>query len=512
VSKNMAKFGSNLSIPGLAIALCLGVGIIAARHWLSEPKAASSQSTVLGANSMLQMKQAIANHLQPTVGVNLDPEAAAYLAGAKAQVLSQSNRSARLLFTFSDGATAEENITLQPDQPYSPSPVEFAAAAMNGSQVYNVKFSSAADGADKLQLTLQYWVPYTSLSPDVQQAIRMQTAAGFFQLVPEAHAQPGMAGVGVGIVFGVGKQAGGAAIGIWSAMGKKGQNQQWMNQLAALQNCVHNPTNPVTQSAYAQNPAYQQQTLSGIQNAQSSVQQVTAARFLAQLNATAGGLVGGPFGLALGGLTYLNDTALQDVANQEILDAAKNVPQCQPPNQQQPASGKFSPMMGNFRYDYNRGGKTCNKDVGSGNGTTQPGCNIFSETRTAKGTFSIVTDQFGLPGGSGTGTYNAVSDSHVDITKASWHTAVSGDVQAELQCGGTPTAGYIRLNAKGDSLQLDETGTGPRGENLPATHSRTGNWGVLCEFHNINFETGGTYSTFGADDPHGTCTLTLQPQ
>ena len=62
VSKNMAKFGSNLSIPGLAIALCAGVGIIAARHWLSEPKAASSQSTVLGANSMLQMKQAIANH------------------------------------------------------------------------------------------------------------------------------------------------------------------------------------------------------------------------------------------------------------------------------------------------------------------------------------------------------------------------------------------------------------------------------------------------------------------
>lgn len=509
----MAKFGSRSSIVGLAVALCLGAGIIAARHWLSEPKDNSLRSTVLGANPMSQMREAVANQLHPNAGLNLDPEAAAYLAGAKAQVLGQNKNSAHLLFTFSDGATAEENITLQPDQPYSPSPVELAAAAMNGSQVYNVKFSAAADGTDKLQITLQYWVPYTSLSPDIQQAIRTQTSADFFQLVPEAHAQPGMAGVGVGIVFGVGKQAGGAAIGIWSAMGKKGQNQQWMNQLAALQNCVQNPTNPVTQAAYAQNPAYQQQTLSGIQNAQSSVQQVTAARFLAQLNATAGGLVGGPFGLALGGLTYLNDMALQDVANQEILDAAKNVPQCQPPNQPQPtASSKFSPMMGNFKYDFNSNGTTCNKDVGSGDGRTQVGCNIYAETRKAKGTFSIALDQFGLPGGTGTGTFDASYDSHVNITKASWRRTFSGDVQAELQCGGTPTTGYIRLNVHGGSLQLDETGTGPRGEALPATHTHTGDFGVLCEFHNVNFETGGTYSTFGADDPHGTCTLTLQPQ
>jgi hypothetical protein len=230
----MAKFGSRSSIVGLAVALCLGVGIIAARHWLSQPKDNGPQSTVLGANPMSQMREAVANQLHPNAGLSLDPEAAAYLAGAKAQVLSQSKESALVLFTFSDGATAEENVTLQPDQPYSPNPVELAAAAMNGSQVYNVKFFSAADGADKLQLTLQYWVPYTSLSPDIQQAIRTQTSADFFQVVPEAHAQPGMAGVGVGIVFGVGKQAGGAAIGIWSAMGKKGQNQQWMNELAAL--------------------------------------------------------------------------------------------------------------------------------------------------------------------------------------------------------------------------------------------------------------------------------------
>jgi len=492
-----------------AAVLMLALATVEAKHWLSKSTTDIQNSLPVSTASAQPTSNDPA--LNTAVSkLNLDSVAASYLAGTKIQIVGHSKTSAHLGFTFPDGLTGDETITLQPDQQYTPTPQEMLKLAQTGIQLYNVKFAATPNGADSLQLTLQYFVPYSSLAPDVQQAIQTQTA-DWFQLVPSARAQAPALGAGVNIAFGVGKQAAGAVWGVVSAFGKKGQNQQWMNQLAALEKCVQNPTNPLTQAAYGSNPAYQQQTLSNIQNASSSVQQVTAARFLAQLNATAAGLIGGPFGIALGGLTYLNDQVLQDVANQEILDASKNVVNCGQPTPSTPqAVGKFSPISGTFSYDYNNSGKACNKDVGSGNGTTQPGCNIYSDTRKATGTFSIIADQFDLPGGSGAGTFDGNGQSHVDITPVKHFWKETGDVQTELRIG-TFQSGIIQMTIHGDSLTYDAGGQDHMGRPYPPTH-QTQSFSASCEFKNVDFANGGKYSAFAQDDPHGTCTIELQPQ
>ena len=77
---------------------------------------------------------------------------------------------------------------------------------------------------------------------------------------------------------------GSALMGIYGAMGKSKDNQNWLNELDVLEDCVKNPTNPLTQQEYGKNPTYQEQTLSGIEGAKSQIQQVTAARYLGQLS------------------------------------------------------------------------------------------------------------------------------------------------------------------------------------------------------------------------------------
>ncbi|HSS98966.1 MAG TPA: hypothetical protein VLK33_18150, partial [Terriglobales bacterium] len=123
-----------------------------------------------------------------------------------------------------------------------------------------------------------------------------------------------------------GFRIGGALFGVFSAMKKNGDNQDWLDQLDALEDCVKNPRNTLTQQEYGKNPTYQEQTLSGLANARSQVQQVTAARFLGQLSSTGAGLLmKGPWKAILGGVNFLNDMTLKDVANQQIIDIAKSV-------------------------------------------------------------------------------------------------------------------------------------------------------------------------------------------
>jgi len=118
-------------------------------------------------------------------------------------------------------------------------------------------------------------------------------------------------------------------MGIYGAMGKSKDNQNWLNELDVLEDCVKNPTNPLTQQEYGKNPTYQEQTLSGIEGAKSQIQQVTAARYLGQLSSTgAGVLLKGPWGPILGGVNFLNDMTLQDVANQQMADIGKSVVLC----------------------------------------------------------------------------------------------------------------------------------------------------------------------------------------
>ena len=478
---------SNLKIAVVAAAGVLVVAIGIGGMWHSHSKT-HAQSILPIVPVSAQMNGGVtgtAPAANPAAGLNLDANAAIYLASARAQVVSQTKTSAQFQFTFSDGATAEETISLQPDQQYSPTTEDLAKAATSRSQVYNVKFTAAPDGADKLHLNLQYFVPYTSLSPDVQHAIQTQTTSDFFQLVPSAQAQVNMAGVGISIGFGIAKQVGGALMGIWSAAGKSAQHQQWMNQLAALENCAQNPTNQLTQTAYANNPAYQQQTLTNIQNARTSVQQVTATRYLAQLNATAAGLVSGPFGLVLGGLSMLNDMTLVDVANQEVIDAGSNVTNCAPQPGTPPVAGG---QDGTILYRMHRTGYQA----------------YNQEDHFNQGSFTISTTPVGSIELHGSGGFQGT------IVSTKFHTNVT--CKGASGISGTGGMGQLEIgsNATTGACKGTEGGV-PINRN---TYMVLTDNNFMCHFDQVDLVNGGRYTVQadGEESAWTTCELELKPQ
>ncbi|MFI5104836.1 MAG: hypothetical protein ACHP79_07935, partial [Terriglobales bacterium] len=99
----------------------------------------------------------------------LDIGSASYLAQAKAKLLSQTNTSAHFVLTFADDLTADETITLTPDQKYTPTPVELEKAGRTGVHIYNVKFSAIDESPAKARITLQYFVPYSAVPANLMQ-------------------------------------------------------------------------------------------------------------------------------------------------------------------------------------------------------------------------------------------------------------------------------------------------------------------------------------------------------
>ncbi len=468
--------------------LIVGLGIGLFRLWLSGKRTDSTNNAPAIAISGAGLSQPIPNTVStdPVFNTlmarfNLDAKAAAYLAGVHAQVVSQNTTSAQLVLTFPDGLTADETITLQPNQQYTPTAEEMARAGQSGNQIYNVKFSAVPDG-DKLRLTLQYFVPWDALSPEVRQAIQSQTA-DWFQVVPSANAQAGM-GAGIGIGFGIAKQSVGALMGIWSAMGKSSQHQQWMSQLDALENCVQNPTNPLTKTAYSNNPAYQQNTLANIQNARSSVQQVTAARYLAQVNSIAAGLVSGPLAIVLGGLTMLNDMTLSDVGNQEVQDAGKNVTDCSPPSA--PPTAKSGD--GTILYRMHRTGYLA----------------YNREDHFVQGTFNISRDPVGGVRLRGTGGFQGtvVSSKYGTNMTCKGASAIGGTGGlGQLVVGSNATTGTCQGTEGGRAIQ--------RSTYMVLTDNN-----FQCHFENVDLVNGGQYTVHadGDESPWATCELELKPQ
>jgi hypothetical protein len=473
----------------LVILALVAVGIALGLHTLSRIWAQSKSAAGVSGSSAANLSASSSNGVSssPVVrtlmaqyGLNL--KAATYLAGAKTQIVSQSSTSARLVFTFPDGATADETVVIQPDQQYSPTPEELAQASQSGLQAYNVKFSAVPDGPDHMQITWQYFVPYTSLPPDMQQMVRQQaTSASWFQLVPSAWAQGSGGGMGVKAGFGAAKGVFKAFKNIEDAADKSVQNYDWMNQLDALEDCAKHPTNPVTQKAYQDNPAYRDQTVAGIEGARSVVEQVTAVRFLALENAVASGFVGGPFAGALGTLTAWNDKTLQYVANQQISDIAKSVTKCEaePP---QPEQGD-----GKIVYHMHRQGYL----------------DFDEEMRLVQGYFTLHS---GPVAGSveliGRGKFqgNMKSSRFKTSSQCKGQSEISGGgIYGSLRISGNPVLGGCDYNNGNKTIQL-----GPNDSDT----------GFVCEFHNVDLVNGGSYEVHaeGEESQWAACALDLKPQ
>src|SRR5262249_50733213 len=82
--------------------------------------------------------------------------------------------------------------------------------------------------------------------------------------------------------YGTLKEAGKTYDEIDKAFDASALYDQWMGEFDAMEQCHGNPTQTITQNAYRDDPAYQQQTLDAIADARSQTTQATALRFVNQ--------------------------------------------------------------------------------------------------------------------------------------------------------------------------------------------------------------------------------------
>jgi hypothetical protein len=443
---------------------------------------------------------------------------AAYLAQAKAQILSQSNNSVRYSLTFPDGVSSETTITLTPGQTYSPTPAEIAQAQKTGVQAYRVQFSAKTESETKARMTLRYFVPDTVVPLNLQQRLQNKSAS-YFQMIPSAYAE-GNLGVdvaqdtGIEVTKEILKQAAedtklakefptplSRFVDLANAFKKETEHLDWMDQLNFLDYCANNPTNPLTQKAYQQDPNYQKQTAQGVQDARSDVMQMTAMRYLNLATSVATDLVDGPMGAITAPVSSYNDGTLKGMADDRINEIKKQFPECKPADRFEP--GQYQPMQGNLTYSYNLTSHECRSQ-----------CVDYEEHRKGEGTVHLKPDDMGYLFGQGTGmiTQNKKQHAYDQYCKsAGWRETSDGNFNIQLKAGGdTPSNGVILVNLNGDSLTREGVQIGCDGKEQPLNGTAAA--GASCEFHNVDMVHGGSYSTYQNGDGHGTCKLEIFPE
>lgn len=444
--------------------------------------------------------------------------AAAFLAQAKVQVLSQSSNSVRYSTAFPDGITSETTITVTPNQKYSPTPAEIALAQKTGVPTYRVQFSAKAESDTKAHLTLRYFVPNSAMPADLQQRLQ-NTSASFFQLIPSAYAGEDLGGEVVSdttteVAKEILKEQAeegklskefptplSRLVDVLNAFKKETEHNDWMDQLSFLEYCANNPSNPLTQKAYQQDPNYQKQTVQGVQDARSDVMGMTAMRFLNLETSVATDLVEGPMGALTTPISSYNDGTLKNLANDRIDEAKKGLTDCKPADHYNP--GQFRPMQGNFKYAYNLASDVC-----------KIGCVKYEEQRKFEGVVHLAPDSFGYLAGKGSGLMAVKKNRHAYdqyCKQSDTLDNLDGKADIEVEAGGDgPNNGVIRVRFGSDQLARDGKTISCDGKVDKLTGN--GSAGADCEFHNVDLVHGGSYAAFQSGDAHGTCNLEIFPE
>lgn len=410
----------------------------------------------------------------------LDRKSAVYLAQAKTSVVSQNNTSVHLRFTFPDNRIADETITIMPDAQYTTNEAQLATTGGASPPVASRKFTAKAVSPDKTQLSLQYVVPIDALPPNLQQAIRA-SAAQWFTLVPSAWAQSSGGGTGVSASFEMAQTMYDALSDIGNAFSKSQEHSNWMQQLDAMENCAKNPNNPLTQKAYQEDPGYRDRALSGIQDARSEVQQMTAVRFLNQEASVATSLVDAPIGQLTGQVSDWNENVLKDLSNQQVQDIGKSV-NCQ----DAPPLDPKQQHDGTIKYHFHR----------------ENYLDFDEDDRLVTGEFDLQSFQQGIVGLKGAAEFKTRIRSSRFVTQGACkgHDGLSG--------GGTNS----QLRIEGGGMDGDCRGT----DHGRPTHDwyQAGIGGFSCTFHDVDVVNGGSYTAQadGEDAPYGQCELELTPQ
>jgi hypothetical protein len=402
---------------------------------------------------------------------------------AQVRVVSESATSVQLALTLPDNESVEETITIQPGRRYTPTPAELAEAARTGRQTFAVKFSSAPEGTAGTRLTLEYFVPYSAF-PEVlrRRVLGPPATTSHFEIVSSAWAED-EGGLGAGVSTAADFHEG--YENIESALDKSQEHSDWMAQLDALINCARNPTSALTQSAFRQDPQYQQRTIDAIEQARSEVKQATAMRFLNQETSVASGLVEGPLGQVVGltgAVSDWNESTLRYIANQQIMDVSKLI-SCDlapPPPKQKQGDGTITYHMHREGYlDYDEEDR-----INKGTFDLKPGPVAGAVSLTGEGEFKgrMSASKVGTKG-----QCKGTSEIH------------GGGYSGDLEISGSPVGGQCLFDDHGKVTELSPTDS---------------DTAFSCTFHNVDVVNGGKYEVHadGEESPWATCALELKPR
>jgi hypothetical protein len=458
-----------------------------------------------------------------------DPRLATFISQAKIELISQSNTSLHYVLTFPNGVTSDETITITPNQKYTPTTAELQRPKGTGIQIFNPKLSAKKTGPQETLFTLHYYALQSSLPADFQQLIEKTSSSSrssgwdSFSLVPCVYAQEG-GNNGSGIVTGevaefVKTEAvKGLEIAELERTAKFADNlltikdlvmgyqemSGWLGEIAELQECAEHPTNPLTQKA-SETPEYQQQVASSLNDASWDVQMAAFPKVADIAAGTLTQFMKGAFGagLLVAPITSANDEAIAEIVEGEIADARKGVTAC---HHEKMSAGQFRPMQANFKYTYNRNlPNECDQFAN---------CSQGEEKRGLEGSAHMTPDSTGFLVGKGAAEITMQRSQHATNEygcSSEWHETSNGAGEIELGAGGaTPLNGVVKARFHTEALTTD-------GESKPCklasvhSHNENGAFGVACDFYNVDFVHGGTYTAFDRGDSHGTCTLEIFP-
>jgi hypothetical protein len=411
----------------------------------------------------------------------------------KVELVRETATSVELDVTLPDGETARGGISFEPNRAYTPTPAELEAQSKSGRSVFGVHLTPSTTPGGRV--VHSYVVPGNALPVPLRERLygRSTETAGP-QLIRAAWAQGVLnAWTGVQTGYTIGEHVSGLQPKApWDKLAKNykqvskaldmaEQFDQWMLRLDALETCARNPTQTVTQNAYRDNPAYQQQTLDAIQQARSEVQQATGLNYVNREATVAMQLTKGPGILSetTGKVSDWNDAALKDIGDGLVQDASKLI-DCdlaRPPPSLGDGTILYHMKRAHWRFveeeEWETRG-TVSIFPGPAETLVVRGSGAFKGHHTASAPGDLIIKCEGLSEYGGSGGYGTLSIS------------------------GSSVGGTCQVGASKGPMQQRDYGAADAG--------------FSCRFDKVDWENGGSYEVHadGEESQWATCTLEIK--
>jgi len=255
-------------------------------------------------------------------------EEGAFIATAKAEILSETDLEFKIRSVFPVGIEAEIAYMIQPNQTYS-----------------NATSTHSNVTEDSFEFNLSYFLPYSVLPSNVAARLQgLSSASASFVGKTADTGQSGVKVVAQGVMEKAGKKAveamaekgfgetggkvakvGGTALDVMSAWNAHNNHLDWMERLDKMEDCVNNPLNPIDQD-----PTLKQPRLDKINATRSEIKHNTGVKFINKIVSGVSGLTPArAVWPIIAGAKRYTDNAMKEINDSLVADLEKEMPKCE---------------------------------------------------------------------------------------------------------------------------------------------------------------------------------------